>query len=188
MIGYRRFALVVEKALKLSANTGDKIINYGDGNLYPQEIAELIYASKTATAAVEKMTENIICEGFKNEDFAAITNGNGCNMDDVLEATANDVARFRGWAWIVQYGLTPEGYKPRNVYNVPFEYVRAEMNDNYLKDPAIKRWRVFNNWDRQNVKATSSAQNSTVYPTFDPENFASEVEECGGIENHKVHL
>ena len=131
MIGYRRFALVVEKALKLSANTGDKIINYGDGNLYPQEIAELIYASKTATAAVEKMTENIICEGFKNEDFAAITNGNGCNMDDVLEATANDVARFRGWAWIVQYGLTPEGYKPRNVYNVPFEYVRAEMNDNY---------------------------------------------------------
>ena len=48
MIGYRRFALVVEKALKLSANTGDKIINYGDGNLYPQEIAELIYASKTA--------------------------------------------------------------------------------------------------------------------------------------------
>ena len=32
MIGYRRFALVVEKALKLSANTGDKNINYGDGN------------------------------------------------------------------------------------------------------------------------------------------------------------
>ncbi len=59
------------------------------------------------------------------------------------------------------------------------------MNDNYLKDPAIKRWRVFNNWDRQNVKATSSAQNSTVYPTYDPDNFASEVEECGGIENHK---
>ena len=188
MIGYRRFALVVEKALKLSANTGDKIINYGDGNLYPQEIAELIYASKTATAAVEKMTENIICEGFRNKDFAAITNGNGCNMDDVLEATANDVARFRGWAWIVQYGLTPEGYKPRNVYNVPFEYVRAEMNDNYLKDPSIKRWRVFNNWDRQNVKATSSAQNSTVYPTYDPDNFAAEVEECGGIENHKGQL
>ena len=188
MIGYRRFALVVEKALKLSANTGDKIINYGDGNLYPQEIAELIYASKTATAAVEKMTENIICEGFRNKDFAAITNGNGCNMDDVLEATANDVARFRGWAWIVQYGLTPEGYKPRNVYNVPFEYVRAEMNDNYLRDPSIKRWRVFNNWDRQNVKATSSAQNSTVYPTFDPDNFAAEVEECGGIENHKGQL
>ena len=51
MIGYRRFALVVEKALKLSANTGDKIINYGDGNLYPQEIAELIYASRKGSQA-----------------------------------------------------------------------------------------------------------------------------------------
>lgn len=68
MIGYSRIALLVEKALKLSANTGDRVINYGEGNLYPQEIAELIYASKTASAAVEKMTENIICEGFKTRN------------------------------------------------------------------------------------------------------------------------
>lgn len=188
MIGYSRIALLVEKALKLSANTGDRVINYGEGNLYPQEIAELIYASKTASAAVEKMTENIICEGFKNKDFAEMTNDNGCNMNDVLEATANDVARFKGWAWVVQYGLTPAGYQPKNVYNVPFEYVRAEMNDNYKNDPTVKSWRVFNNWEKQSVKSTSVKGNSIVYPTFNPENFAAEVEECGGIENHKGQL
>lgn len=188
MIGYSRIALIVEKALKLSANTGDRVINYGEGNLYPQEIAELIYASKTASAAVEKMTENIICEGFKNKDFAEMTNGNGCNMNDVLEATANDVARFKGWAWVVQYGLTPAGYRPKNVYNVPFEYVRAEMNDNYKNDPTVKRWRVFNNWEKQSVKSTSVKGNSIVYPTYNPESFAAEVEECGGIENHKGQL
>lgn len=188
MIGYSRIALLVEKALKLSANTGDRVINYGEGNLYPQEIAELIYASKTASAAVEKMTENIICEGFKNKDFAEMTNDNGCNMNDVLEATANDVARFKGWAWVVQYGLTPAGYQPRNVYNVPFEYVRAEMNDNYKNDPTVKSWRVFNNWEKQSVRSTSVKGNSIVYPTFNPENFAAEVEECGGIENHKGQL
>lgn len=188
MIGYSRIALLVEKALKLSANTGDRVINYGEGNLYPQEIAELIYASKTASAAVEKMTENIICEGFKNKEFAEITNDNGCNMNDVLEATANDVARFKGWAWVVQYGLTPTGYQPRNVYNVPFEYVRAEMNDNYKNDPTVKSWRVFNNWEKQSVKSTSVKGNSIVYPTFNPESFAAEVEECGGIENHKGQL
>lgn len=188
MIGYSRIALLVEKALKLSANTGDKVINYGEGNLYPQEIAELIYASKTASAAVEKMTENIICEGFKNKEFAEMTNGNGCNMNDVLEATANDVARFKGWAWIVQYGLTPAGYQPKNVYNVPFEYVRAEMNDNYKTDPTVRSWRVFNNWEKQSVKSTSAKSNSIVYPTYNPENFAAEVEECGGIENHKGQL
>lgn len=188
MIGYKRIQLIVERALKLSANTGDKIITYGDGNLYPQEIANLIYASKTASAAVEKMTENIICEGFKNEEFRNITNDNGLNMDDILENTANDLARFKGWAWIVQYGLREGGYVPVGVYNVPFEYVRAEKSENYLKDPKIYKWRVFNNWDRQAVKATQVMQNSTVYNTYDPKNAHNEIADCGGLENYNGQL
>ena len=188
MIGYKRIQLIVERALKLSANTGDKIITYGDGNLYPQEIANLIYASKTASAAVEKLTENIICEGFKNEEFRNITNDNGYNMDDILEITANDLARFKGWAWIVQYGLREGGYVPVGVYNVPFEYVRAEKSENYLKDPKIYKWRVFNNWDRQTVKATQVMQNSTVYNTYDPKNAPNEIADCGGLENYNGQL
>ena len=188
MIGYKRIQLIVERALKLSANTGDKIITYGDGNLYPQEIANLIYASKTASAAVEKLTENIICEGFKNEEFRNMTNDNGLNMDDILENTANDLARFKGWAWIVQYGLREGGYVPVGVYNVPFEYVRAEKSENYLKDPKIYKWRVFNNWDRQTVKATQVMQNSTVYNTYDPKNAPNEIADCGGLENYNGQL
>ena len=188
MIGYKRIQLIVERALKLSANTGDKIITYGDGNLYPQEIANLIYASKTASAAVEKLTENIICEGFKNEEFRNTTNDNGLNMDDILENTANDLARFKGWAWIVQYGLREGGYVPVGVYNVPFEYVRAEKSENYLKDPKIYKWRVFNNWDRQTVKATQVMQNSTVYNTYDPKNAPNEIADCGGLENYNGQL
>lgn len=188
MIGYKRIQLIVERALKLSANTGDKIITYGDGNLYPQEIANLIYASKTASAAVEKLTENIICEGFKNEEFRNITNDNGYNMDDILEITANDLARFKGWAWIVQYGLREGGYVPVGVYNVPFEYVRAEKSENYLKDPKIYKWRVFNNWDRQTVRATQVMQNSTVYNTYDPKNAPNEIADCGGLENYNGQL
>lgn len=188
MLGYNRCKLIVERALKLTANTSDKIINYGEGNLYPQEISELIYASKTASAAVEKMTENIICEGFKNKEFAEKTNGNGYNMNDILETTANDISRFKGWAWIIQYGITSSGYKPVDVYTVPFEYVRAELHDNYRKDPTIKRWRVFNNWLKENIKATNVAENSTEYPTYDPDHFAVEVEDYGGLENHPGQL
>ena len=188
MNGFKRVQLIIEKALNLSANTGDKIITYGDGNLYPQDIANLIYASKTASAAVEKLTENIICEGFKDESFKALTNGNGLNMDDVLENTANDVARFKGWAWIVQYGLREGGYVPIGIYNVPFEYVRAEKSANYLKDPKIYKWRVFNNWDRTSTKATNSGQNSIVYNTYDPANIVNEINDVGGIENHNGQL
>ena len=49
MIGYKRISLLVEKALKLSANTGDKVLNYGEGNLYPQNIAELIMFTPICT-------------------------------------------------------------------------------------------------------------------------------------------
>lgn len=188
MIGYKKIQLIVERALRITANTGDKVVNYGGDNLYPQTIANLIYASKTAYSAVEKVAENIICEGFKDKEFAAITNDNGCNMDDILEATANDIARFRGWAWIVQYGATVEGYRPVNVYNVPFEYVRAELNDNYLKDPTVKNWTVFNNWDRDSIKATQSRANSRVYPTYNPDTFLAEAEEYGGVAEHPGQL
>ena len=80
MIGYKKIQLIIERALKLSANTGAKIMNYGSDNLYPQNIANLIYASKSATAAVEKATENIMCEGFANPEFAARTNENGLKV------------------------------------------------------------------------------------------------------------
>nr|DAF79268.1 MAG TPA: HK97 Family Phage Portal Protein [Caudoviricetes sp.] len=188
MIGYRKIQLIVEKALRLTANTGDKVINYGGDNLYPQTISNLIYASKTAYSAVEKISENIICEGFEDPEFANKTNGHGCNMNDVLDATANDVARFRGWAWIVQYGATPEGYKPVDIYHVPFEYVRAELNDNYLKDPKVKNWVVFNNWDRESIKATQSRANSRIYPTYNPDTFLAEAEEYGGVSEHPGQL
>lgn len=188
MIGYRKIQLIVEKALRLTANTGDKVINYGGDNLYPQIISNLIYASKTAYSAVEKISENIICEGFEDPEFANKTNGHGCNMNDVLGATANDVARFRGWAWIVQYGATPEGYKPVDIYHVPFEYVRAELNDNYLKDPKVKNWVVFNNWDRERIKATQSRANSKIYPTYNPDTFLAEAEEYGGVSEHPGQL
>ena len=180
MIGYKRIQLIIERALKLSANTGAKIMNYGSDNLYPQNIANLIYASKSATAAVEKATENIMCEGFANPEFAARTNANGQNMDDILEATANDVARFKGWAWIIQYGFTPSGFAPVNIYPVPFEFVRAELSDNYMKNPKVYKWKVFNNWDRTNVKASNPSENSTTYPTYDPANFMNEVNEDYG--------
>ena len=188
MVGFKRISLIVERALKITADTGAKIVNYGENNLYPQEIANLIYASKTATAAVEKMTENIVCEGFQDLAFRDKTNEHGYNMDDVLDGIANDISRFKGFALVISYGQGLNGYYRKNVYNVPFEYVRAELNDNYLRDPFIKRYKVFNNWERENIKATNALLNSIAYPAYNPDTFAQEVEDYGGIENHPGQL
>lgn len=185
MIAHKKVNVIVDRALKINARVSEKIVGYGDGNLYPQIISELIYASKTASLSVERLSEAIECEGFKNREFGEIKNAHGDNMDDILNMLAYDVARFRGCAVIVQYG---GDYRPKMIYPVPFEYVRAGLNKDYLTNPVIHRYVVFNNWDRQNIKSTVLDKMAVTYPTFNPDNFANEVIEYGGIENHPGQL
>ena len=185
MIAHKKVNVIVDRALKINAKVSEKIVGYGDGNLYPQIISELIYASKTASLSVERLSEAIECEGFKNREFGEIKNAHGDNMDDILNMLAYDVARFRGCAVIVQYG---GDYRPKMIYPVPFEYVRAGLNKDYLTNPVIHKYVVFNNWDRQNIKSTVLDKTAVTYPAFNPDNFANEVIEYGGIENHPGQL
>lgn len=185
MIAHKKVNVIVDRALKVNARVSEKIVGYGDGNLYPQIISELIYASKTASLSVERLSEAIECEGFKNREFGEIKNAHGDNMDDILNMLAYDVARFRGCAVIVQYG---GDYRPKMIYPVPFEYVRAGLNKDYLTNPVIHKYVVFNNWDRQNIKSTVLDKTAVTYPSFNPDNFANEVIEYGGIENHPGQL
>lgn len=185
MIAHKKVNVIVDRALKINAKVSEKIVGYGDGNLYPQIISELIYASKTASLSVERLSEAIECEGFKDHQFGEMTNAHGDNMDDILNMLSYDIARFRGCAVIVQYG---GDYRPRMIYPVPFEYVRAGLNKDYLTNPVIHKYVVFNNWDRQNIKSTVLDKTAVTYPAFNPDNFANEVEEYGGIENHPGQL
>lgn len=185
MIAHKKVNVIVDRALKINAKVSEKIVGYGDGNLYPQIISELIYASKTASLSVERLSEAIECEGFKDRQFGEMTNAHGDNMDDILNMLAYDIARFRGCAVIVQYG---GDYRPQMIYPVPFEYVRAGLNKDYLTNPVIHKYVVFNNWDRQNIKSTVLDETAVTYPAFNPDNFANEVEEYGGIENHPGQL
>lgn len=185
MIAHKKVNVIVDRALKINAKVSEKIVGYGDGNLYPQIISELIYASKTASLSVERLSEAIECEGFRDRQFGEMTNAHGDNMDDILNMLAYDIARFRGCAVIVQYG---GDYRPQMIYPVPFEYVRAGLNKDYLTNPVIHKYVVFNNWDRQNIKSTVLDKTAVTYPAFNPDNFANEVGEYGGIENHPGQL
>lgn len=185
MIAHKKVNVILDRALKVNARVSERIVGYGDGNLYPQIISELIYASKTASLSVERLSEAIECEGFKNREFGEIKNAHGDNMDDILNMLAYDVARFRGCAVIVQYG---GDYRPKMIYPVPFEYIRAGLNKDYLTNPVIHKYVVFNNWDRQNIKSTVLDKTAVTYPAFNPDNFANEVIEYGGVENHPGQL
>lgn len=184
MIDGKRIYLAVRKAINLLPRQAEGVVSYDADNLYPQRIANLIDASKTATACVAKAAENIVCEGFAVEEFARMTNDNGQDMNDILEFIGEDIPRFRGYALIVQYG---GDYKPKAVYPVPFGYVRAVLNKNYKENSRVNKWLVFDNWDRGMLKDTNS-KTGKIYPTFNPAKFAEECEEYGGIENHPGQL
>lgn len=184
MIAAKRVELIIRRALNLLPRQAENIVSYDTDNLYPSRIFDLIDASKTATAACEKAKENIICEGFANKEFASITNEHGQDMNDILEFIADDTPRIRGYALIVQYG---GNMRPVAVYPVPFGYVRAVLNKDYQRNTVVSKWLVFDNWERSPLKDTNS-KTGKIYPTFNPDNFARECEEYGGIENHPGQL
>ena len=95
MIAHKKVNVVIDRALKTSARTNEKVVGYGEGNLYPQIISELIYASKTASLSTERLSEAIECEGFLHEEFANLENAYGDTLNDVLNSIAYDIARFR---------------------------------------------------------------------------------------------
>ena len=105
-------------------------------------------------------------------------------MNDVLEFVADEIPRYRGYALIVQYG--GDG-RPLYCYPVPFGYVRAVLNEDYKRDSIVRKWRVFDNWERETLKDTN-VKTGVVYPNFNPKNFWKECEEYGGIENHPGQL
>lgn len=184
MIATKKIALIISKALQLHPRKTEGVVSYDKDNLYPQRLTNLIDSSKSATASCEKAQENIFCEGFENKDFAGRMNDNGDTMNDILEFVAADTPRHRGYAYIVQYG---GDMLPRAVYNVPFEYVRAVLNDDYKNNQRVNKWKVFNNWEGEPIKDTN-IRTAKIYPTFNPATFAAECEEYGGIENHPGQL
>ena len=50
MIAAKKIELIVRRALNLVPRTSEGVVSYDVDNLYPQRIANLIDASKTATA------------------------------------------------------------------------------------------------------------------------------------------
>ncbi len=185
MVSKKSVNVIQERALVYNPSPYQKILTYGANNLYPQVISELIYASKTASLSVERLSEAIECEGFFYEAFANRKNDRGETLDDILNTVAYDIARFRGCAMIVQYGFD---YLPKALYPVPFEYVRASLNDNYLTDRVVHKWTVFDNWEGRSSSSTNKNETGVEYPTFNKESFREECEDFGGIEHHPGQL
>lgn len=105
------------------------IQTYGDDNLYPQVLNNIIAASSTGSGCVERLANFIEGNGLRNLDLSELViNRKGDTMDDLHTLICSDVAKFNGFAIHVNYNIFGQIVE---LQYVPFENCRlVEEDDN----------------------------------------------------------
>ena len=105
------------------------IQTYGEDNLYPQVLNNIIAASSTGSGCVERLANFIEGNGLRNLDLSELViNRKGDTMDDLNTLICSDVAKFNGFAIHVNYNIFGQIVE---LQYVPFENCRlVEEDDN----------------------------------------------------------
>ncbi len=121
-----------------SFQTGSEYYNWGDSNVYPNHIKDLIINSPTAQDAWSLNSKFIAGLGFP--DDVVINNITGETVNSMLSRSAEDVSFIRGFVIHVNYSLD---LVPMNPVIVPVERLRVgfnDDNDNYVEVKICKDW------------------------------------------------
>ena len=178
-----------EKRFATVYNSSWKIQSYGDENLYPQRMADLIACSPTGSTCCERYRTFIEGNGMLSEDVAYyICNRMGDSIDDIFRQVAHDVAYFKGFALHVNYNL--EG-KITEIQHIPFQMCRLAEEDDLGRVPFIK---VHPDWEgrktRNGKTINVNAKNIRAYYPFNPNKkvVLAQMIEDGGIEQYRGQI
>lgn len=159
-------------------STKYKILEYGDGNDYPQKIMDIVNASGTGKVCFDIYTKFIEGGGFLDKLLATKTiNPSGEKANNLLRKCARDVRMFGGFALLIKYDAF---LRPYCVYNIPFEHCRLEIDGN--KD-LTGRVVLFSDWTKRSGKAIDDKKIKRIH-TYNPESVYDEILEVGGVENY----
>lgn len=105
------------------------IQSYGDDNLYPQTVRNIIAASSTGSECADRLTDFIEGNGFREVAFSEyVVNRKGDTTDDIHALVCRDVADFNGLALHVNYNVYGQIVE---LHHIPFENCRLlEEDDN----------------------------------------------------------
>ena len=89
------------------SNLGIK--SYGDDNLYPQNVADVIASSSTGKPCLNRYIRFIEGKGLKDFGFAAYkVNRTEETVDDITKLVAKDIGTYGGFALHVNYNIFGE--------------------------------------------------------------------------------
>ncbi len=136
------------------------VLGFGVDNLYPQTVELIVEGSGRATSCTNKLAEFIEGDGFTDNTVSeTVINSDGETMDKLLRKAAEDMALYKGRAYLVKYN--PFG-DINEVFLLPYEWCRIGIGEH--KEEIA----VYDNWDRSILKQIKK-NDITYYPVFNPE-------------------
>lgn len=165
------------------------IQSYGDDNLYPQTLRNIIAASSTGSECSDRFADFIEGNGFREALFAGyVVNRKGETADDIHALICRDMADFNGVALHVNYNIFGEIVE---LQHVPFENCRLlEEDDNgYVAKIALHP-----DWSGKKTRKGQAIQvnkaNIDYIDVFNPkkEVVLAQMEAAGGIEYYKGQI
>ena len=165
------------------------IQGYGDDNLYPQFLRNIIAASSTGSECVERYANFIEGNGFREVTFSEyVVNRRGETADDIHSFVCPDVANFHGLALHVNYNIFGE---IAELQYIPFDNCRLmEEDDNGYMDKIA----VHPDWTGKKSRKGKAIQvkkeNIDFIDVFNPrkEVVLAQIEAAGGIEYYKGQI
>ena len=165
------------------------IQSYGDDNLYPQTLRNIIAASSTGAECSERFADFIEGNGFSNELFSDyVVNRKGQTSDGIHTLVCNDVAMYNGIALHVNYNVYGEIVE---LHHVPFENCRLMEEDENGYVPKVA---VHPDWTgkktRKGKAIRVTKENIDYIDVFNPirEVVLSQIDAAGGIEFYKGQI
>ena len=162
------------------------IQTYGDDNLYPQTLCDIISASSTGSECSDRFADFIEGNGFTNELFSGyVVNRKGQTADDIHALVCKDVSLYNGMALHVNYNVYGEIVE---LHHIPFENCRLlEEDDNgYVAKIAVHPdWTGKKTHKGKAIRVTK--ENIDYIDVFNPvkEVVLAQIESAGGIEYYK---
>lgn len=165
------------------------IQSYGEDNLYPQTLRQLVKGSSTGSECLERYADFIEGYGFRDVPFSEyIVNRKGDTMDDIHEAICKDVALYNGFSLHVNYNVNGDIVE---LHHVPFENCRLvdEDSNGYVGKIALHP-----DWSGRKVRATKPVrvdkEHIDYIHVFNPRKdvVLAQIEHDGGIELYKGQI
>lgn len=165
------------------------IQSYGDDNLYPQVLRNIIAASPTGTECANRLADFIEGNGFREVSFSEyVVNRRGDTADDIHTLVCKDVADCKGLALHVNYNLFGEICE---LNFIPFENCRLFGED---ENGYVSKIAVHPDWTGKKIRKGKAIlvkkENIDFIDVFNPrkEVILAQIEAAGGVEYYKGQI